>query len=144
MKAKTINKLEVFLGGTTAKGTSWREDLIKNLEVDYFNPIVDDWNDEAYKRELRKRNTCDYVLYVISPLMIGVYSIAEAIDDSNKRPEKTLFCVVDSDGDIKKYSEIKWNKDQSKSLDAVAKLVKKNGGKVFDKLNEVADYLNSL
>ena len=81
--------MEVFLGGTTAEGTTWREELIPMLEIDYFNPVVDDWNDEAYEKELEKRETCDYVLYVISPLMEGTYSVAEVVDDSNKRPNKT-------------------------------------------------------
>ena len=26
--------------------------------------------------------------------MTGVYSVAEVIDDSNKRPEKTIFCYL--------------------------------------------------
>ena len=144
MKAKKVNKIEVFLGGTTAKGTTWREDLIKKLEVDYFNPIVDDWNEEAYQQELKKRKTCDYVLYVISPLMIGMYSIAECTDDSNKRPEKTLFCVIDYDGVGKKYDNIRWSNEQKKSLDAVSKMVKKNGVTTFDSLDEIANFLNSI
>jgi hypothetical protein len=137
MKKRT----EVFLGGTCADGTNWREKLISQIDGDYFNPVVDDWNEEAYQIELKKRESCDYVLYVISPLMIGIYSIAEVVDDSNKRPEKTLFCVIDSDGDEER-SEIAWSKEQAKSFTAVKKMVSKNGGFVFDKLHEVADFLN--
>jgi len=136
------NKIEVFLGGTTAKGTNWREKLIKRLHIDYFNPVVDDWNEEAYKLELKKRKTCDYVLYVISPLMIGVYSIAEVVDDSNKRPEKTILCVIDSDGDTDEYKEKTWSKEQAKSLTAVKKMVENNGATVFDSLFDVAIFLN--
>jgi len=134
--------VEVFLGGTTAKGTNWREKLIKRLDVNYFNPVVENWDDEAYKLELKKRKTCDYVLYVISPLMIGVYSIAEVVDDSNKRPKKTLLCVVDNDGEDE-YSKITWSKEQKKSLDAVKKMVEKNGGLIFDSLIQTALFLNN-
>jgi len=138
--------MEVFLGGTTAEGTTWREELIPQLEIDYFNPIVDDWNDEAYELELEKRETCDYVLYVISPLMEGVYSVAEVVDDSNKRPNKTILCVIDMDGNYggKNLLCTGWSKHQKKSLDAVEKMVEKNGALVLEDLGEVADVLNSL
>ena len=87
---------KVFLGGTCNEST-WRDKLIKMLEIDYFNPVVDDWTEECYQEELRQREICDYCLYVITPRMKGVYSIAEVVDDSNKRPEKTIFCLLDYD-----------------------------------------------
>lgn len=115
---------KVFLGGTT-NDTNWRDSLEIELarnNIDYFNPVVKDWNDEAYKQELLERENCDFVLYVITPKMIGVYSIAEVIDDSNKRPEKTIFAF------LKKDEELEFNEAQVKSLNAVAKMVVKNGG----------------
>jgi len=139
--------MEVFLGGTTAEGTTWREELIPQLEMDYFNPVVDDWNDEAYQKELEKRETCDYILYVITPLMEGVYSIAEVVDDSNKRPGKTIFCVLEADGDdsgLPGEFTKSWSEAQRKSLVAVEKMVEKNGALVLEDINEVADVLNSL
>lgn len=126
----------VFLGGTCNEST-WREELIEKLKVPYFNPVVEDWNEEAQKREIEERETAKFVLYVITPLMTGVYSIAEVVDDSNKRPESTLFCVLEKDG--KKEFE----KFQMKSLNQVKKLVEKNGSKVFGSLEEIADFLNN-
>lgn len=114
----------VFLGGTT-NNTNWRDSLEIELarnNIEYFNPVVKDWNDKAYKKELSERETCDFVLYVITPKMIGVYSIAEVIDDSNKRPDKTIFAF------IKKDEDSEFNEAQIKSLNAVAKMVVKNGG----------------
>lgn len=132
--------MEVFLGGTTADGTTWREELIPQLEVDYFNPIVEDWDEEAYQLELEKRETCDYILYVITPLMEGAYAVAEVVDDSNKRPNKTIFCVLNSDGD----GDDEWTKHQKKSLDKVKEMVENNGALVLEDLGEIADVLNSL
>lgn len=125
----------VFLGGTCNDST-WRETLKPLLKIEFFDPVVKDWNEEAYKRELHERETCDYCLYVITPKMTGVYSIAEVVDDSNKRPEKTVFCVVAEKEDNE------FSKSQSKSLDAVKKMVKNNGGNVFDTLEDVANFLN--
>ena len=132
---------KVFLGGTCNEST-WRDGLIEILEIDYFNPVVDDWTEECYQEELRQRELCDYCLYVITPRMKGVYSIAEVVDDSNKRPEKTIFCIVTADfsdtGNI-----IMFDEQQLKSLDKVGVMVRNNGGKYFRTLREVAKFLNN-
>jgi hypothetical protein len=127
---------KVFLGGTCNE-SNWRSDLIEKLKLDYFNPVVDDWTPECQVEELRQRQTCDICLYVITPKMTGVYSIAEVVDDSNKRPTKTVLRILDTDGG-KSFPE-----SQKRSLKAVAKLVKSNGCKVFDALDSLAAYLNS-
>lgn len=123
------------MGGTCNEST-WRADLIPNLEIDYFNPVVDDWTPECMREEEKQRKECDYVLYVITPKMTGVYSIAEAVDDSNKQPEKTVFCVLEKDED-KKFSEA-----QIKSFEQVENMLKENGAIVCDSLEDVAKYLN--
>jgi len=127
--------MKVFLGGTCNEST-WRDDLIKKLEIDYFNPVVEDWTEECMAEEIRQRESCDYCLYVITPRMTGVYSIAEVVDDSNKRPEKTLFCVLGQD-DGPCFSA-----GQMKSLSSVAKMVRYNGGRSFASLHSAARWLN--
>ncbi len=127
---------KVFLGGTV-NGSKWREQLIPRLEIDYFNPVVDDWNEEAFQRELQERANCDFCLYVITPKMTGVYSIAEVVDDSNKRPEKTLFCILPKDG------ADEFTPHQIKAMKAVGKMVQKNGGKLFKRLDVLVNFLNS-
>lgn len=126
---------KVFLGGTCNE-SEWRSRLIKLLTINYFDPVVDDWTIEAAEEEIRQREICDYCLYVITPMMKGVYSIAEVVDDSNKRPEKTILCVLEEDG------EYEFNKSALRSLNAVKRMVKNNGAKVFNSLEEIAEYLN--
>lgn len=128
---------KVFLGGTCNEST-WREDLIELLKIDYFNPVVEDWTEECMAEERKQRETCDFVLYTITPKMTGVYSIAEVIDDSNKRPEKTIFCLQLLD------SGRSFTNGQEKSLIEVGKMVERNGGKFFLFLENVADYLNEF
>jgi len=127
---------KIFLGGT-CNGSKWREELIPLLKIDYFNPVVADWTPECQERELKERETADYCLYVITPKMTGVYSIAEVTDDSNKRPEKTVFCVLEADGDAK------FTPAQYKSLIQTAKLVKGNGATIFLTLDTVANFVNN-
>lgn len=135
--------MKIFLGGTCNKST-WRDELIPLLEekgIEYFNPVVEDWTEECYKEELRQRKICDKVLYVITPRMTGVYSIAEVVDDSNKQPEKTIFCVMKKD---KSGSGIyTFDKSQLLSLTRVTDMVNNNGGKakVISSMREIIEML---
>lgn len=143
-----MSKKKVFLGGWgTCNESQWRDTLIPLLKIDYFNPVVEDWTEECMAEERRQRKECDFCLYVITPLMTGVYSIAEVIDDSNKRPDKTIFCFVNTDfvDAINEYGVLRKTFDygQIKSLDQVGKMVERNGGKYFRSLIDVADYLNN-
>jgi len=130
-----MNK-KVFLGGT-CNGSRWREEIKPLLKINYYDPVVPgEWNEEAYHRELQERNTSDFVMYVITPKMTGFYSIAEVADDSNKRPEKTLFCYLTDD------ENFNFTSAQLKSLTATARMVENNGGKVFRTLVDMAAFLN--
>ncbi len=132
----------VFLGGT-CNDSKWRDKLIELLKpsVPYFNPVVDEWGEEDRLKEIQERETASYLVYVITPMLNGIYSIAEVVDDSNKRPEKTIFCILDKDADIDNtvYCFIP---SLQKSLHAVKELVKSNGATVFSSLEEIAVFLN--
>ena len=127
--------MKVFLGGT-CNNSNWRDKLLKNLKMEYFNPVVENWNEEAQERELLEKIFCDYKLFTITPKMTGVYSIAEVVDLSNKYPEKTILVILDQD-DNEIFSE-----GQMKSLNAVAKLVSDNGATVFYDLYSCCRFLN--
>ena len=125
----------VFLGGTCNNST-WRDDIIPYL-ANYFNPVVGDWNQEAQDNEIRERQQCDFCLYAITPKMHGTYSIAEVVDDSNKRPSKTILVLLAGDG-LSEFTLAQW-----KSLVQVSKMVEANGGTVFTSLYEAAEYINN-
>jgi len=136
---KIAKNKKVFLGGTCNE-SNWRDELVSLLKIDFFNPIVSDWDEAAKMEEIKQRKICDYVLYVITPRMTGVYSIAEVVDDSNKQPEKTLFCVLKEDNSNGEHKL--FDVGQLRSLAAVSEMVKNNGAKVFDNLEDVAEFLN--
>lgn len=147
-------KIKVFLGGTCEGcypesewnneeldfSKDWRKKLVAMLNLDlveYFNPVVNNWNDEAQQKEIEYRKNCDICLYAITNEIKGVYSIAEIIDDSNKRPDKTIFCNL--------YGNIDdINVQMIKSLDATAEMVIRNNGLVMRDLKNVAIYINNL
>ena len=128
---------KVFLGGTCNE-TTWREELIKYLNIEYFNPVVDNWTEECYNRELEERKICDISLLVITPKMTGVYSIAEVIDDSNKKPQGTVFCFISEDKDCK------FDDGQIKSLNKVGEMVERNGGTWVREFRDLSDVLNNM
>ncbi|MEM7057234.1 MAG: nucleoside 2-deoxyribosyltransferase domain-containing protein [Pseudomonadota bacterium] len=122
---------KVYLGGTV-NGSTWRDRLIPLLKVDYFNPVVDDWTPEFMAEEVRQRTLCDYCIYVLTPKMTGVYAVAEVVDDSNKRPEKTIFCVLYEDDGAE------FDAHGTKSMTQVRKMVGENGALICQSLEEIA------
>ena len=112
--------MKVFLGGTCNNST-WRDELIPMLrenELNYFNPVVEDWNEEAKAREdIEKTTHCNVHLYFITSKMTGVYSIAEIIDSAHTEDKDTIF-VLDPAG---------FDKGQLKSLKAVGSMVEALG-----------------
>ena len=130
----------VFLGGTCNEST-WRNQMMKYLYeygLTWFNPVVEDWTEECMRKELEERKICDFCLYTITPKMIGVYSIAEVVDDSNKQPDKTVLVLLRDDNDGLRFNEGQW-----KSLNSVAVMVKRNGGHVFDNLKAASLFMAS-
>ena len=134
-KIKKI-KHKVFLGGT-CDNTTWREELIKLLKIDYFNPVVKDWTKECQEEEERQKDIeCDLQLYVITPEMTGLFSIAEVTEAAINMGERCIFCILDP--------ENKFSNKKRKSLEAIIKMIRKYRAKYFDNLNDVANYLNSF
>jgi hypothetical protein len=127
---------KVFLGGTCNNST-WRNELIKKLTIDYFDPVVPDWTEECAKEEIRQRENCDFCLYVITPEILGYYSIAEVTEDAIKRPNKTIFAY------LTEANGLEFNKQQIKSLEAIGKLIERNKAVFLKSLDEVANYLNN-
>lgn len=127
--------MKVFLGGTCS-GWRWRDKLQPLLKCKYYNPIVKNWSEADRLREVHERETSDYVLYGITNGIKGVYSIAEVVDDSNKRPEKTLFL------NLYKEDDREFTKKMSHSLKAVENLLRSNGVQIFNSIEDIAEFLN--
>ncbi len=128
--------MKVFLGGTVA-GSKWRDYVMPKLEIDYFNPVVDEWTEEDQKIEIYEREHSDFCLYVVTSKMIGWYSLAEVIDDSFKKSDKTIFCYLPHD------EETKFTKTQIRELEQIGKMAEANGAIWKRSLDDVIDYLNS-
>lgn len=128
---------KVFLGGTCNEST-WREKLIPALEIEYFNPVVDDWTPECQAEEERQKNdVCNIHLYVITPKMTGVFSIAEVVESAINIHERCIFCFFNND------EGTFFTRGQIRSLEAVGNLVTKYGAVWCKDTEQVAKVLNS-
>lgn len=129
----------VFLGGTCNNST-WREELMPQLDttmVDAFNPVVEDWNEQAQAIEDMHKESDDLCLYTLTPEMTGHYSIFELGLDLGRRPERTVFCF------LAERREHTFNPQQIKGFVKMQKDVIANGGQAFDNLGDVATFLNT-
>lgn len=141
-----IEKPERFFLGGTCGNSNWREELIPELEkkgFTYFNPVVSDWTPECIEIEnIEKTEKCNTHLYIITPEMKGVYSIAEIINS-------VWSCIIKGKGFT--YigflgKEEDWEPHQYKSLKATLKMIDEiSSGNSRIKsgfINNVIDILN--
>ena len=134
-----MEKVKIFLGGTCAKST-WRNELIPMLDdskIETFNPVVPNWTPECQAEEDYHRENDDICLYVITPEGEGFYSFVEVTDDSNKRPDQTVLCVL-MEANGKQFEG-----HNKKCVLKTMKLVAENGVFIADNLNDLALYLNN-
>lgn len=130
--------MKVFLGGTCNESL-WREEIKSLLKVDYFDPVVNDWNRDARDREKIEKEQCQIRLYTITSEMTGVFSIAEAIDDANKRPDYTVVCILDNYGGYNFK-----DKGLLHSMEAFEDMLLSNNVRVYHSLQETANYINNM
>ncbi|MCC9261170.1 MAG: nucleoside 2-deoxyribosyltransferase domain-containing protein [Methanobrevibacter woesei] len=127
--------MKVFLGGTV--NSNWRDYLIPKLKIDYFNPVVDNWDEEAQKKEEFEKKECDLLLFVITPKMEGCFAIAEVVDASNKSPKKTILTILNYDDGST------WSSKMKNSIQAVKRLVEMNNVNVFNDLEKTICFINN-
>lgn len=112
------NEEKIFLGGTCNNST-WRDELIPLLQVNFFNPVVEDWTPECQEEEYKqKEEICRIHFYCITKEMIGVFSIAEVVDSVHNKGKLTYLQIIPDGFDEK----------QLKSLEAVVNLIRRRGG----------------
>lgn len=123
----------VYLAGT--KESKWRDDLIPMLKISHFIP------DEtmAYDQLSTKQDRCDFLLYVITPEGdISLMDMATLIQNSNRRPGKTIICW------FKEYDNVKFDDECAIEIKQIVDIAINNGARFFFDLKQVAEYLNSF
>ncbi len=116
--------------------STWREQFIPTLQINHYNPVVEEWSMESQQQEEAAKATNDFNLYVITPKQQGFYAFAEMTASAIRNPEKTVITILeDDDGAV--YEE-----HQASSIEAVKRLLADTGVKIFDTLADTTQYLN--
>ena len=125
------------------------------LEVDYFNPVVEDWTLECQAEEQRQKETSDIELYVITSTSTGVYSAAEMVEAAIKRGPARAVVALLSDDEMLGWTRTRlspfpaWDEGQRRSWAAVCRRVEANGGIWIEgsgdmvSLDDIAQHINS-
>lgn len=140
----------VYLGGTTPSHNptyGWRGELIpflKENKIDFFNSVVEEWDQDCIRIEDEKKKLSHVNLFVITPLMEGVYSIAELMEcaikaQSQETGQMVIFCLLDREFDDKVDAE--WSKNQMTSFDIVGKRISQLGGRYLRSMPELKEFL---
>ena len=112
--AKNDKLNKIFLGGTCNLPDNYEWDFRKiiasHLSPDkYFNPVVEDWNEQAQKLEDEMKAKCLYHLYVIYPTSHNTYSLIEIGEALVTMENRVAVIVVksmeDDDGNAYTFGE---------------------------------------
>ena len=135
----------IFLGGTVGRN-SWRDDVIKALvsggvrPQSIFNPVVNDWNEDARVREEKAKAEASVLLFMVTnPKEDGnprsAYSMVEATMALYDDSERTVV-VFDSSG---------MSGHPLKDINQTTRILKKRfpNANIFDSLQEAIDWLIS-
>lgn len=137
----------VFLGGTTGNNP-WRRAFIRRLvergvpEDALFDPVVDDWNDEARAREEQAKADADLVLFYLGDpqqpgLPLSAFSLVEAVIAVCREPSRTIV-VLDAESIDNEHA----GKVYAHSRDVLRKL--DTGARILDTLDQAADEVARL
>ena len=85
----------VFLGGTSSDESTWREEFIPLLEIDFRNPPTRAPNESPGEKDLKElKNNCDIHLYVLTSDMKDSYPFAELMESAIDRRNITILHII--------------------------------------------------
>jgi len=104
----------VFLGGT-CNDSEWRDELIKDLNVEYFDPRVFDveWNEECAKQEELAKVNAKALIYVITPKQSGTYSLVELAVSACLNKDKKVIIIFLNKDDGDKFDEAQMSSNKA-------------------------------
>lgn len=117
--------------------SKWRDTLIPLLKVKYFNPVVEEWTEQAQAQEELIKRTASGIAFVITPKQKGFFSFVELTDIALTSPERLFVTVLDEDDGEK------WAEDAKKSIDAVVGYLEGRGATVHRSLEALAEAINA-
>ena len=140
----TKNGYDIFLGGTT-NGSKWRDEFLQIMKetdpkIKAFNPVVPNWTQECIDLENFVKNHATYHVYVLTPRLVGYYSIAEMVESVHMKDKKVFFYIQEDDIDDA-GNTINWSLGPRNSLTVIANLLKSHGASEADNLKDLVNMI---
>ncbi|MFT4600353.1 MAG: hypothetical protein ACI857_000527 [Arenicella sp.] len=123
-----MKEITVYIGSEHSETAVWLNDFKDSIKEE---SVIVAENDQKKKRR------SDYILYVFTAKSEGILTIINVVNDANKSKEKTLLLTLMGD------EEGGFTPHQKKSLIATGKMVERNGGKWFEKIEDVKNHILS-
>lgn len=139
-------ELKMFLGGTYSE-YNWRKELIPNLKLKYFNPIIkkSEWDEAAREKEIIEKIKSDIHLYVVNVREHkGFYTFSEVMDSVYQK-KIVIFCIF-----IDYYSDFKNNiiEEKYNNILAISELcsvrAKENNSKFYQLITNIDSYVQDI
>ena len=139
------NGYDIFLGGTT-NGSTWRNEFIQlvseiNPNLKYFNPVVPNWTQECIDLENFVKAHATYHVYVLTPRLVGYYSIAEMVESVHTSGKKVFFYIQEEDVDDS-GNPFKWQLGPRNSLTVIGNLLKSHGAIEAKNMNDLVSKIS--
>lgn len=122
----------VFIAGRGDYG-NWRSD-IKRLLGEAVDTIESAGRGMINaQRDAFEKEHADSIVFVITPSALSTFDLANAVNESNKRPEKTIVCFLSAGSewmhDPRRYAE----------LAEIRAILEANGATCVNSLTEIAE-----
>ncbi len=133
------NMRYLFLGGT-CNNSRWRDEIIPHIDgfCTWCDPRTLVWNNRARELEEIERRKAEFCLFVFTPRMRGVYSIAQMTDESINRPKTSAFCILRS------YDHSTFSNDSLQNLQQTAELWREFGSTELESLHVCIDWIRTI
>lgn len=132
----------VFLGGT-CNGSTWRQKLIPQLNIAYYDPVVEQWTPADRDQEEVAKERASILVYMLSPKQDGRYNFVEAAVSAMKvtfrKGNQRVIIIMPDEDDDRITTEA-----QKKSNAAIRQLLEEESViEIYTNLEEVARAINS-
>ena len=130
--------MNLFVGGIFKESSSTLDKIRSGVNGNVYLRAIDRKDNHELKLESEALANADFELYVLMPGMDGFELVIEVVNASNKRPAKTGYLFAESE-ESKEFTS-----HQIKSLNAIGKMIDKNGGKWFESSEQAIQHINNL
>jgi len=134
VKSDTKVTRNVFIAGRGDYG-NWRSEIKRLLGDNVITAESSGRGLVNAQHDAFEKEHADAIVFVITPSALSTFDLANAVNESNKRPEKTIVCFLSAGNewmhDPRRYAE----------LSEVRAILESNGARCLNGLAEITELI---